>query len=632
MTTVRRRSPLPWLAALLLVLAPRAARADDAVEAARHAESEARLKKDITFLASDVCEGRGPTTAGINKAADYIANAFKEAGLKPGGSDGTYFQPFPLNGSVLEAAAALSLTGPQGQQIALQQGKQFWPMGLGGPGKAEGAGVVFAGYGQIYKDYKGQAYGQPLTIAEYDDYKGLDAKGKVVIVLNDTPRGIRPERSGRGGSYLQTMLAGKILNAEKAGAAALIFVHDLDTAKDGDDLYDFGYTALSRQATAMPKLPVLHVRRSVVDALLAPSGVDLAGLQRGIDRDLKPNSFELKGWKADVDVKMKRDKIYVKNVIGVLDGAGPLANEIVVVGAHYDHLGYGGSGGSLAAPKKMVIHHGADDNGSGTTTVLELARRFAAQKDRQGRKIAFMLFSGEELGLLGSKHYAKSPTLPIADTAAMLNLDMVGRVMIDPTTKRERLIAEGLGSAKEFEELVNNLTRKYDYQVRKEAGVGGYSDHASFYAVKVPALFFWNGTHPQYHRPTDTSDLINVPGMRRVADMSEECLAALATMPRPKWQEAPPVRRAPGVGGPRLGITPDYAAGGEGVAVQEVSKGGIAEKAGVKAGDRIVGLAGKPVADLAGYSEIMAAQREGDSIDVVVLREGQRLTLKAKLE
>src|SRR5262249_39587611 len=156
------------------------------------------------------------------------------------------------------------------------------------------------------------------------------------------------------------------------------------------------------------------------------------------------------------------------------------------------------------APRKMVIHHGADDNGSGTTAVLELARRLAAQKDRQGRKIAFMLFSGEELGLLGSKYYAKNPPLPVADTAAMLNLHMGGRIMVDPTTKRERLIAEGMGSAKELDELVNTLTRKYDYQVKAEPGVNGYSDHASFYAVKVPAIFFWNGTHPQYHRPTDT--------------------------------------------------------------------------------------------------------------------------------
>ena len=300
----------------------------------------------------------------------------------------------PRDGPSLEAPATLTLKGPQGRELVLQQGVHFYPMGLGGAGKVEDAKAVFAGYGRKFPaDYKGRVGNDPVVLKDYDDFAGLDVKGKVVIVINDTPRGIRPDnrRGGGGGTYLPQMLQPKIEEAIKAGASALLFVHNLETAKTGDDLYDFGYTAVMvgrrAQDKDKPSIPVLHIHRAVLEALLAgTANPDLTELEQGIDQDLKPKSFDLTGWTVSLEVKMHRGEIKLKNVIGYLDGKGPLADEIVYVGAHYDHLGYGGAGGSIANPRKMVIHPGADDNGSGSTAIMELARRFGDHQGAKGRR------------------------------------------------------------------------------------------------------------------------------------------------------------------------------------------------------------------------------------------------------
>ena len=210
----------------------------------------------------------------------------------------------------------------------------------------------------------------------------------------------------------------------------------------------------------------------------------------------------------------------------MLEGNGPLANETVVVGAHYDHVGYGsfGSRGKKEEQGKK-IHFGADDNASGTTAVMELARRFAAMKDRQGRRLVFMLFSGEELGLLGSQHYSENPLFPLKDTVFMLNLDMVGRMVTDKSIKKDILVCEGVKTGEGFEELVDKINGKYNFQITKKSGTSPYSDHASFFRKKVPVIFYWTDTHVDYHRPSDTPDKINFPGMKKIVDMSQDLLA-----------------------------------------------------------------------------------------------------------
>jgi hypothetical protein len=577
------------------------------------ADSETRLRRDITFLASDECEGRGPGTKGIDKAADYIAAQFKKAGVKPGGEDGGYFQPFTINANVLDEPAVLVLQGPQRQTIALKQGVQFWPMALGGSG-ADKASAVFAGYG-ISNDK-----------ADYDDYDAVDVADKVVVLLRGAPRSTDKERAHelmKGAPF-----SIKIANAEKHHAAAVLIVNDADTARDGDDLLDFNYTAFSRSAG---KIPVLHVRRSVLETMLG--GMDaLTTLEKNINRELKPHSRELTGWTVRVEVRQHRGKIDVKNIVGVLEGAGPLANETVVVGAHYDHLGYGGIS-SLSPVKKMAIHHGADDNASGTTTLMDLARRFAARGNRQGRRLVFIAFSGEELGLYGSEYYCKHPLYPLEDTAAMFNLDMVGRLRKDDKSGKEKVLTEGSGTAKPFRALLDKLGEKYDFKMVNKAGGMGPSDHQSFCLKQVPVLFVWTDYHKDYHRPSDTSDKINIAGMRRLADFSEDAIAMLARMDKPEYIK---VKSDPGsvskYEGPTLGIQPSYSDEEEGLLINGVTEGRPGAAAGLKAGDRIVSIDGKSVQNIQTYMKLMGGHKKGQTIEVGIIRDGAKRTLKVKLE
>ncbi|HZU36997.1 MAG TPA: M28 family peptidase, partial [Gemmataceae bacterium] len=447
---------------------------------------EARMRRDLTFLSSDQCEGRGVTTRGINLAADYIAKQFQKAGLKPARDASGYFQPFTMPGNVLDGVPTVVLRGPDGQFLQLEEGKQFEPLGLTGSGKASAA-VVFAGYGITASKY------------HYDDYKGLDVTGKIVIILRDTPR---PGQKGGLFSGFERMLlasfTSKLQNAAKHGAAAVLFVNDSDTARQTDQLLHFEYISMAGKPV---KIPAFHVARAVVDRLMRASlDHSLSDVEGQIDRDLRPHSLPLAGWSADVAVEAHRGTIPLKNVVGVVEGSGPLADECVVIGAHYDHLGYGVTSASLSRSKNPAIHHGADDNGSGTTALMELARRFGRMKDRQGRRLVFIAFSGEEMGLLGSDYYVHHPLYSLGETAAMVNMDMVGRLRPDhPSWKSllavltppsqglpetslaalaeserahllppgPKLIVYGTGSAQSFNRVIDRIDRKYGFRLSK---------------------------------------------------------------------------------------------------------------------------------------------------------------------
>jgi hypothetical protein len=576
---------------------------------------EARMRKDITYLASDECEGRGVGTKGLDLAADYIAKQFAASGLKPGGVDGGWFQPFPfVTSSELDGASALTLKGPNGQTIELKQGTDYQLFGLSGGGKVS-APLVFVGYGAT------------APSINYDDYKGIDVAGKVVVLIRRAPRWNSKEMPFDGKRKDEhAALENKLGLAEANKAAAVLLVNDGTEVDAGDPLSKFETTA---KAPSNSSVPFVHLKRAVLDDILRSStGASLVDTEKAIDRDLKSKSAELKGWSITLDAKVKRKADMVKNVIGVLEGSGPLANETIVIGAHYDHLGYGGRGSR--DPKNKAIHHGADDNGSGTTAVLELSRRFGAMKGREGRRLVFMTFTAEEMGLIGSRFYTKrQPLFAIKDTAAMVNLDMVGRLRPDPTTKKEKVLVEGSGTAKTFDALLD----KYNpgFQLSKKPGGNGPSDHDSFYNVKVPVIFLWTGLHEEYHKPTDTSDKINVDGMRRITDYAEKIIAELATdKDRPVYVEVAGSFTPGGGGpkGPRLGIAPDYEEDKKGVVVGSVSKDGPAEKGGIQKGDLIVEIAGKAVTNINTYMAIMGQQKSGQPLEIGVLRDGKKLQLK----
>ena len=596
------------LAGVLLLLGVTAAwAADDS--------SEARLRKDVTYLASDECEGRGVDTQGIHKAADYVAAEFKKAGLKPLNENGSWFQPFNISGvAKLDTPNTLTLKGPQGQVLELELNKHFRPLGLSNSGKVD-AGIVFTGYGAKAKEIG------------YDDFAGVDVKGKIIVCIRKAPRAGNdktPFDGERAASHQS--LQSKLANAEAAKAAAIIVVNDKDSAGKDDPLMEFAYTA---SAGSPNGIPAIHVKRSFVDNLLQSTvGVGLPEIEKDIDADLKPRSKALEGWTASLDVNVKRQAIAAKNVIGVLEGAGPLAKETVVIGAHYDHLGHGGQG-SLAKGAKG-IHYGADDNGSGTSVLLELARRYGAKEKREGRRLVFMAFSGEERGLLGSEHYCRNPIIPLNETVAMLNLDMVGRLRADDKTKKDKLTVYGTGTAKTFDKLIDSLNTTYDFQLQKVAGGMGPSDHASFYMRKIPVFFFFTGEHADYHRPSDTADKINVAGMKKIADLATDVIQNLSTAAeKPEYVQVAGGGRGPGgPAGPTIGIRPDYSAEKEGVVIGGVTDGRPAQKAGLKAGDLITEVGGKPAKNLETYMVLMSAFKKGDKVALTVMRDGKKLNIE----
>jgi hypothetical protein len=596
-----RRGPLFVVVSLLLTAAVPSL-ADDAA-------SRERMKKDIFFLASDECQGRGVDTEGINKAAEHIASEFKKAGLKPGGKDGTYFQPFKVSaGTGKIQGGSFVLKGPLGQTITLEAGKDYQVLPLASSGKVT-APVVFAGYGVQAKQ------------ANYDDFKDLDVAGKVVVVLRRVPRWDNDAVPFAGNKEAHAGLENKIGLAELHKAAAVILVNDRSEVKGGDKFANLPGIGSSG-------IPVVQLRRGLFDMMLISSkGTSLTDLEKDIDRDLKPRGGVLPGWTATIEADVVRTAYDCKNIIGVLEGSGPLADETIVIGAHYDHLGFGGFG-SLAKDKtKKEIHHGADDNGSGTTTVLELARRFAAMKERKGRRLVFILFSGEERGLLGSKYYCnKEPLFPLAKTAAMVNLDMVGRLKDD-----NKLRAEGVGTAKGFEELIDNLNKDFSFKLQKSKGGFGPSDHDSFCRKEIPVFFFWTGLHEDYHRPSDTADRINLDGMVKIANLTEKVIDHLRTMAERPAYVAIAEPKMPVGGGdvPRLRIGIDYGdESNKGVLVETVVKDGPGDKGGIKSGDRIVAINGMPTPNMTSYMAVMRQQKANVELEVTVDREGKQMKLK----
>jgi hypothetical protein len=574
---------------------------DDAVHA--------RMKKDIFFLASPECEGRGVDTQGINKAADYLVNQFKAAGLKPGGKDGTWFQPFTVNegDGKVDGPNTLTLRGPQGQTIDLTMDKDFKVLPMSVSGKVN-APIVFAGYG--------------LTVptADYDDFKGLDVAGKIVVVLRRTPRWDNEFAQFGGHKEAYAGFETKIGTCELHRAAAVIMVNDRSEAAGGDK-----FTTLA--GTTPASVPVIHMRRGLLDAMLmSAKGMSLVDVEKDIDRDLKPRSGPLAGWSATLTTTLKRPVYACKNIIGVLEGAGPLANETIVIGAHYDHLGYGGFGSMAEDKTKKEIHPGADDNGSGTTTVVELARRFAAIKNRQGRRLVFILFSGEERGLYGSKHYCnKEPLFPLESTAAMLNLDMVGRL----NDKEPKLFAEGVGTGKGFEEMIEALNKDFGFVLQKRKGGHGPSDHDSFCRQKVPVVFLWTGYHENYHKPSDTADRINIPGMIKVAALAEKVIGQLATVtPRPEYVYVAETVMVGGTTGPKMRVQFDYYdESNKGAVVVAVTKDGPGDKAGLQSGDRITAINGQPTPNFNTYMAFMRQQKGGVPLELTVDRKGKQLKL-----
>ena len=602
------------------------ARAEESAAGASHDAVLERLRQAVTWLASPEREGRGPGTPGIDAAADWIAAQFAEIGLAAPGA-GEAFQPFvmTLDAKLGPASAnTLELVGPPTADggatvVPLVLGRDFTPLAAGGSGRFE-LPLVFAGYGIT------------APSEHYDDYAPLAdggvAKGAALVLLRQEPQKNDPHGAFEGNQTSQhAALARKVANASEHEAGAVVFCDD---SAETDSLMPF---TRAGEGSDRRTMPVLHLRRAVLDDVVTRSlGRDLATIQKGIDDALTPASAALAGWRIRGRVAIERVETQGRNVMAVIPGRGaPAADdhaaidprETVVLGAHYDHLGFGGV--NSAAPGVHAVHHGADDNASGTALLVEVAKRLVARGPLP-RTVLLVAFSGEERGLLGSAHYVANPAVPIADTVAMVNLDMVGRL------DAEKLIVHGTGTSAGFDELVDRLTAAAGLTTAKEPGGFGPSDHSSFYAKKVPVLHLFTGSHADYHRPTDTADKINYDGMVRLAGLVTDVVAELASGPRPDYREVASTMFARGGGDrPYFGSIPDFGKPGGGYAISGVAKDSPAANGGLQGGDVIVRLGESAITGLDDFDSALRKHKGGERVPVVVRRGGADVTLEVLL-
>ena len=603
----------------------------------------AQIKSEIAYLASDELRGRGSGEPGNEKAAQYVAQAFQRSGLKPLGTsrqrdpnahaDGSgYYQPFPfVAGRVVGKGNQLVVTAG-GRRMAYKPNQEFEPSSISAGGQAEG-GMVFVGYGIR------------APKVNHDDYEGVDVKDKIVLLLagnpNDDPHSPLADYAD---------IYRKATTARDLGAKAVLVV--LPKKSDAQGATKSGFENASDAG-----LPVLRVRYDMAASWfspvpttppIAPTALKTAS-NSGKSLPAKISTFPalvedanagkmvsaplLAQARLSADVK-KIEKVSA-NIVGMIEGSDPaLKNEYVVIGAHVDHLGMGGPG-SLAKSSAPAVHHGADDNASGAAGVMQLAQYFGKMKNQAQtsslnlkRSVIFICFSGEELGLLGSDWYSKHPLVPLDKTAAMLNMDMIGRL------RDNKLTVIGSGTAKEWDGLLDDFNKSAGFALAKSESGFGASDQQSFYTKNVPVLFFFTGTHPQYHTPEDTVDLINAEGEAKVLQFVAECAHSIAdNAARPTFQRiAAPDQNAPSRGlRVYFGSVPDYAAMVEGVQLNGVREGSPAEKAGLKAGDIIIKFGDRVIKNVYDYTYALQDYKPGDMAQVIVKRGDQTLKLNVTL-
>ena len=564
------------------------------------AATQQPIEKHIRTLSADAMEGRGLGTRGLERAAAYIESELRAAKLEPA-FRGSYRQQFPVK-------IGVSL-GPKNRIEGLQS-EEWTPLGFSSAGAFAGQ-VAFVGYG---------IDAAPLS---YRELEGIDLKGKVALMLRYEPQE-RDDKSvfdGRRPSRWSAMRY-KAMQARERGAVAVVFVTGPLQDEGKDKL-----PALANDGPQSPAgIPIVQVKTST-----AQKWLDLAQFQKDVDADLKPRSRVLDlTLKGNVDVRASyADGV---NVAGIIPGSGRLKDEVIVVGAHYDHLGYGGKGSMR--PNDNAVHNGADDNASGTAAVLvaakQLRQQMAAAKDR--RTIVVALFSAEEMGLGGSSYFVANPPVPLANVKAMINLDMVGAM------KDDKVVALGAESAPEWKALLDAAGAELKLHVSSGGDGYGPSDQTSFYAKQIPVLHFFTGTHERYHTPDDDADAVNFAGAQKVANLTARVAASLAkgdvTPTYARATSAPAMEGDSRGYGAWLGTVPDFTAmeaSSGGVKLADVRAGSPAEKAGMKGGDVLVEMAGTRIENLYDMTYALQDHKPGATVDVVVLRNGERVTLRATL-
>jgi len=569
------------------------------------------IKEYITFLASDSLKGRFPGSPGDKAAAEYIRDHFRDAGLTLLYKNG--FQYFEVTAGITSGKNnSLSFNGYN----ALFD-KEFRPMNFTSNATVE-APVVFAGYGfQIETDS-----------VKWNDYKYIDVTGKWVIILRGSPETGKDRNIFEQDKDEKT----KALIAKDKGAAGVMFVSGLKT-KEKEELMPLRFD----QSKATAGLPVISITRSLSDKLMkkAPGKKNIEFLENSMIFGKQPASFD-----AHVIMKACTEVLPVKatteNVVALLnteDREPGTDSEYIIVGAHFDHLGMGGKYSNSRKPDTVAVHNGADDNASGVAGVMELAKKIASLDSilpPAKRNIIFVAFSSEELGLLGSKHFIANPPVDKNKIRVMINFDMLGRYR----PEEKPLLISGTGTAAEFDSILTSANKHYNLPLKFSPGGQEGSDQAAFFSENIPVLFFNTGMHEQYHTPEDDVDLINFEGETEVLNYAATVLIKLLYGNHMlSFQESGEKHQSSGGRFKvTLGIMPDYSSDNvNGLKVDDVRKGGTADKAGIKKGDIIISINGKSISNIYDYMNRLKILEPGNPAKVDLMRNGEKVTVDVQL-
>ncbi|MDE0015028.1 MAG: M28 family peptidase [Candidatus Poribacteria bacterium] len=578
------------------------------------------IRHHIEILASDELEGRMTGSKGAELAAKHIAAQFAHLNLNPIGDEATYFQEFEFTAGrrIIAEENRFHITrqmhGAE-QVMEFSVERDFQPLSFSRNGIVEGE-VVFVGYGLTVPGELGEGY---------DAYAGLDVKDKIVVALRYVPEDVEPERRQELNRYAG--LRYKAMQAREQGAKAFLVVAGPNSPNAGklipldfdSSLADSGIVAAS-------------ISDTVANALFALSGKNLKDVQSGLDVE-NPHflgQFPLPGVTVKIVVSVEKVKKTDQNVVALLPPPELTDDtEYVIVGAHYDHIGYGEIGSLAGKGEEGQIHNGADDNASGTAVVLDLARTLSEAYQKQPenfhRGIIFALWSGEELGLIGSTHFVNDPIIPLKKVAAYVNFDMVGRL------RENKLILQGVGSSAVWTKLIEKRNIPIGFNLTLQEDPYLPTDVTAFYPKEVPVLSFFTGGHEDYNRPTDDAERLNYTGIERIARLAHGIVSDLVSADeRPAYVR---VERSQSEEGSRdtlrayLGTIPDYTTEGTGVKLSGVRAGGPADKAGLEGGDVIVEFGGQEITNIYDYTYALDAVKIGEPVEVVVLREGKRVKL-----
>jgi Tol biopolymer transport system component len=577
----------------------------------------------VARLTSPEMEGRLTGSVGARLAAEYGALVFQDLGLQPAGDGGSFFQKFEFTAGVsLGPKNELALHGGD-EQVTKEPVDEVWrPLAYSRTGDFEKSELVFAGYGIVAPAEESHP--------EYDSYVHLDVTDKWVLMYRYLPEEVSAERRQHLSRY--SSLRYKAMAARDRGALGIIVMSG-PNSQVKEELVELSFDA----SLGGTSVAVLSIADRLGQKLMSAAGKDLKELQDELDSGEPFMGFSIPGVKLSAKVDVQQEKKTCQNVLARLPAGAPSSASAVVVGAHLDHLGRGIGMTTLArAEEKGEIHFGADDNASGVAGVLEIAEYLAHQKDAgrldQKRDVIFALWSGEELGLLGSNHYTESldeETPAESDIsqriAAYLNLDMIGRL-------REDLVLQGVGSSSTWKTEIERRNAPIGLSITPQNDSYLPTDSTSFYMKKVPVLSAFTGVHEEYHSPRDLPDTLNYGGMEKVARFMSLTAASLAGSENaPDYQRMKQPSQSAGRTRMRvyLGTIPDYAQGAvAGVQLSGVIGGGPAEQAGLQGGDIIVELAGRRIENIYDYTYAIDALKIGEPATIVVLRKGERLSIE----